>query len=251
MKINKRLTLIIGTIGAMAAVAGSIIAYFTLTRGIKHQLETQYQVHLDEIGRFHKDVNLSALTLLKSLNEIIDKKTNQDIEERHRLRNDVALALIAEFKAGDFDFKQSRNLELDRLALANWQEYKELLAKNSYSNINILLNYKYALQKFHEEDPQFVEAATSQDNEGMTFGVPPKVPKNDRLLRDLHYSYRQHVNLLKQNMSENNDQISKDNLSKAFCWYSTTTNNPALTQNAFGYDSSGVESERRRCSQQH
>lgn len=250
MRISKRVGIVLTIAATMAAVAGSIIAYLTLVdRGVE-RIEDRYKEHVDEIGRFHNDENLSARTLIKNLDDVINQKSKQDINENKKLRNDIASALIAEFQSGDFDFKQPRNLELDRVALPNWQEYKALLVKNPYSNINILLNYTNALSRLYEEDPRFVERAVPLDNGGMTFEVIPKDRRNESLLRDLHYTFRAHIELLKESLGNNNNQINRNNLLQAFCWYSETTNNPGLTRDAFGYTSAQFEAEKRSCSRQ-
>lgn len=251
MKISKHLSKIVAIVGAMVGVAGIVIAYLTLVKGSADRIEEQYKTHLQEIGRFHNDKNLSAGTLLMSLSDVINKKADQGSDENRRLRSVVASALIIEFRAGDFDFKQSRNLELDRVALSSWQEYKRLLVKDPNSNINILLNYKHAISNLRKEDPPFVEAALPLDGGGMYFGVSPKDNSNDTLLRNLHNCYREHVALLKESLGINNDQTNRDNLLKAFCWYSDATHNPNMTKDAFGYNSTAFETETRRCSQQH
>ena len=251
MKLSMPLKLLSGIIGTMAVAVGAVIAFLTFTEGRAERIEKQYKMHIDEVVRFHNDQNLSASTLLKNLNDVIDQKANRDKNENQRLRDEVASALVAEFEGGAFDFKQARNLEFDRVALLKWKEYTALLVENPNSNMNVMLNYFHSVRALHNEDREFVETVTPTADEGMVINVMPRDARNESLLRDLHYSYRKHVALLKQSLGNNKNRSNRENLLQAFCWYSVATNNPALVKDAFSYNSTVFEAEKSRCSEKH
>lgn len=228
-------------LGALGTLGLCIVAYKKYSATIAEQIEHRYTSDIEELLKPHNEADFTyavADNLLKDLDEVINIKSQQDAEKRKKLRNNFADNLAKQFQDNSIDFEHSGNLQLDLLAMSKWEEYPELLQKNSKANINIIYRYRIALKSLAKRDPEFIKSAAFRKDNSIEAKIPPKDGNDGTLLRDLTAGYGKHTELLRPN---------EDDYAQSFCWYYSATDSQLLTNKIFHYDQYQFAEEVKKC----
>jgi hypothetical protein len=240
VKLSTKLLLIIATVAAPA------VAFVVYRWQQQQAIEARYSTTLSELLRPRRDGepnSSNSANLMKTLDEIIQEKSQGDETLRKNLRQDIAQRFAGVFKSHSFDFSQGTNVEFETIALANWPEYSDYLSANPKDNVWIMYQYSLALKSLSEKEPVVVESALPRSDGSMTYSGEPNDKNAPVLLQKLDAGYRMHVDLLRKSSGD----VNREYLLNSFCWYHSATSNPSLTGYVFRYDDTQVRAEEIRC----
>lgn len=245
------LTVVIAAAGTFATISFNLDKamtdrqkeYVLREKEVAEKWDSQFRADLLQLLNYPGSETQTAPTavfLFQDLNRLVESWPGP-AEAKAVQKAAVAPLLTKLFASNDIDLSKPHNLELDLIAMDNWDGYGEHLRGKPEENIRILYNYYMALRSLRREDPEVVERTTISEDYSES-NAPPRHDSSSRKFLMLTGGYFRHVRFLEE------PGAGRDgNLHRAFCWYKDATGNLDVTKARFDLDAAQVDEWWRRC----
>lgn len=242
-------TLLVATIGTMATIWFNIYTASAArqkerelrVKEVGEKWDVQFRADLLQLLNFPNNETQTAPTatfLFRDMKSLVESKPGANDAMKAKRRAEVASLLTELFRSPEFDLSKPRNINLEHVALEEWDAYGVRLLREPRDNIRILYNYYLALQSLHRQDPTVTERATLEvadcavkPDEYSQSNAASREDSTLRIFGALAIGYFAHLKRLKES-SAAEDKKQRD-VHRAFCWYRDATGNRGVSRDLF------------------